>query len=576
MMFSGSLHAQVKKTLILDGWTNFIEVSDHDSLDYNGTLSIEAWINPNCMDNAIIVSKQWCTGEYAYYLSVRNGRLIWSFSNTGLCIEPNWIQSVDALIPKYEFTHVAVMHTPTDIKMFINGNEVSTVLGDGKFVPIRNSSEPFRIGAYKGITGLYGNFFSGAIDEVRVWNIPLSETKIKASINTSLNGNEPGLVANYSMEQSGVGTSEPLINNSKYGANLNGRVQGATSSSPFLTDTQYFDFGWKKFDDTVTLCKDSIFTIDVKGFQPRVVWFDGSTAQSKTISKPGSYWYFIETERCKLSWDTFVVKEGLSSRSSYSHALCTGDSIIIGGKVYKSAVKFEDTVTAVGGSCHTIEEHEITILDQKKDTIFLTFCPENLPMYLGDTLKFGDYKEYSYLTYQGCDSTIWVNATEETISTQNFLGSDMVICDSNITLNSPSANTTWNTGQTNASILVNKPGLYHASFINSKGCIHSDSIHVDFVQSSKVYVPNTFSPNNDGKNDCFMPSIENNSPITNFRFQVYSRWGEKLVDTKDQNYCWDGQYKNKLAHEGIYFWSVEGVTPCKTPLLEAGTVTLLR
>jgi len=45
---------------------------------------------------------------------------------------------------------------------------VAVIQGIGKFEAIRNSSEPFRIGAYKGVSGNFANFWSGSLDELRV------------------------------------------------------------------------------------------------------------------------------------------------------------------------------------------------------------------------------------------------------------------------------------------------------------------------------------------------------------------------------------------------------------------------
>ncbi|MCB0641200.1 MAG: hypothetical protein KDC44_06150, partial [Phaeodactylibacter sp.] len=73
------LSAQIDKTLVLNGCTDFIEFPEHDLMDFNQNLSIECWIRPNCADgNRVILSKQWCQGDYGYYLSVNEGKLFWS------------------------------------------------------------------------------------------------------------------------------------------------------------------------------------------------------------------------------------------------------------------------------------------------------------------------------------------------------------------------------------------------------------------------------------------------------------------------------------------------------------------
>jgi gliding motility-associated-like protein len=64
-----------------------------------------------------------------------------------------------------------------------------------------------------------------------------------------------------------------------------------------------------------------------------------------------------------------------------------------------------------------------------------------------------------------------------------------------------------------------------------------------------IFVPNAFTPNNDGKNDVF--KIQGFS-ITNVKMEVYNRWGEKLFSDSDVEISWDGKYSNLETPEGIY------------------------
>src|SRR5262249_29697257 len=65
-----------------------------------------------------------------------------------------------------------------------------------------------------------GRFFSGIIDEVRIWNIALSQTQIKTTMNQTLSVPQPGLIAywrldetgNYAIDSSGNGNTGTLVN----------------------------------------------------------------------------------------------------------------------------------------------------------------------------------------------------------------------------------------------------------------------------------------------------------------------------------------------------------------------------
>lgn len=64
------------------------------------------------------------------------------------------------------------------------------------------------------------------------------------------------------------------------------------------------------------------------------------------------------------------------------------------------------------------------------------------------------------------------------------------------------------------------------------------------------YVPNSFSPNNDGINDTFKPitAIE----IAEYQLQIYDRWGSVIYVTNDIEQSWNGKTDNRLAPPGQY------------------------
>ena len=69
-------------------------------------------------------------------------------------------------------------------------------------------------------------------------------------------------------------------------------------------------------------------------------------------------------------------------------------------------------------------------------------------------------------------------------------------------------------------------------------------------------VPNAFTPNGDGVNDIlYVYGISVNSLI----FQVFDRWGEKVFESNNMNYGWDGTYKGKKTSPGGYLYYAEAV-----------------
>lgn len=73
------------------------------------------------------------------------------------------------------------------------------------------------------------------------------------------------------------------------------------------------------------------------------------------------------------------------------------------------------------------------------------------------------------------------------------------------------------------------------------------------IQEEPFFVPNSFTPNSDGKNDVFRPVA---GTITEWEMNIYSTWGERLFTTKDPNIGWDGSFNNQLAGVGSYVYEV--------------------
>jgi gliding motility-associated-like protein len=86
-------------------------------------------------------------------------------------------------------------------------------------------------------------------------------------------------------------------------------------------------------------------------------------------------------------------------------------------------------------------------------------------------------------------------------------------------------------------------------------------------------VANAFTPNGDGKNDCF--GIQRWGGIQLLEFSVYNRWGQKVFFTKNTSECWNGTFKGIPQDTGGYIYIIRATTPCGYVNLK-GTVFLIR
>jgi gliding motility-associated-like protein len=118
----------------------------------------------------------------------------------------------------------------------------------------------------------------------------------------------------------------------------------------------------------------------------------------------------------------------------------------------------------------------------------------------------------------------------------------------------------WQDGSTADSLNVSASGLYTVAMANSCGEA-SASAAIDFEDCRQVYFPTAFSPNDDGFNDVFLPFDDGD--VAEIRsLKVFDRWGELVFERNnflpnDFAAGWDGTFKGKISHTGLYVWVSE-------------------
>lgn len=111
------------------------------------------------------------------------------------------------------------------------------------------------------------------------------------------------------------------------------------------------------------------------------------------------------------------------------------------------------------------------------------------------------------------------------------------------------ANVSWSNGEQGKEITVKKSGNYIAFADNVCGSI-SDTIAIPYQNCPcDVWIPNAFTPNNDGKNEFFKAYTE--CVLEKYRMNIYNRFGQQVFSETDIQKGWNGDY-NSPAPEGIY------------------------
>ncbi|MBM3238248.1 T9SS type A sorting domain-containing protein [Candidatus Poribacteria bacterium] len=204
--------------LSVDG-DGYVEVPDNDSLDITNRISLEAWIfldkkvsDPGGNGHGYIVCKSisslappWNLYSLLIFHN-QNFPDMHAYFQVSDGVETNYGVVSASIIPIRQWVHIAGVYDGTKLQMFVNGNLEST---NSVAITIGTNDIPIAIGRYE--TGA-GQYFPGLIDEVRIWSIARTQSEIQATMNTTLKGDESGLVGYWNFDDSTANDSSPYGN----------------------------------------------------------------------------------------------------------------------------------------------------------------------------------------------------------------------------------------------------------------------------------------------------------------------------------------------------------------------------
>lgn len=207
-------------------------------------------------------------------------------------------------------------------------------------------------------------------------------------------------------------------------------------------------------------------------------------------------------------------------------------------------------------------------------------------------------QDFVSLSYVFIDNFILEGSTSAAPTVE--IGPDFELCSSPAILDATSTGAlsyTWSNGSSANTLNVSSPGQYFVDVEWACGVV-SDSVTVfecpidppvdppveptDSIQYfCDIYVPNSFSPNNDGTNDYFSPVFE--CEITSYEFRIFNRWGVEIFSTTNPYEKWTGVAKDNstyAAQDGAYTWILKAqISSPSDGIIERkrmGQVTLFR
>ncbi len=123
---------------------------------------------------------------------------------------------------------------------------------------------------------------------------------------------------------------------------------------------------------------------------------------------------------------------------------------------------------------------------------------------------------------------------------------------------------------------------YIIEAISPDSCFVSDTLNIFVIQDYKIYIPNVFSPNEDGYNDFF--SVYPSRGIEEImKIEVYSRWGSKVYEqgpylpsaSNAIEIGWDGTFNGKKMNSAVYVYRVEARLTNGEIIQLSGDITLI-
>ena len=361
-----------------------------------------------------------------------------------------------------------------------------------------------------------------------------------------------------------------------------------------------------KFTSDTTLCVGQnllLKTLDTSIIS--YAWNTGSNSPSLPINSAGFYKVSLQNKYCILS-DSIRVKYGKKPQVFIGNdtAFCKQFSLVLdannqykdylwntGQTTYKITVNQEGQYhirVIDSNQCPAADTINIDVIKKPEISlsldsvscryVALSFNKQNGVQYVwntGDTSPLIQvYQKGLYVltaSNQFCNNadSILVNLLPKPVV---HLGADTLICNPMVLNTNEIGKYQWSDGSSNASLTVNKPGVYWLK-VSRNNCFAIDSISLIPCKELSYFIPTAFSPNGDLSNDVFKVYGKN---IKEIKLEIFNRWGEQLLNVSDADPEWNGVYLNQTCQEGIYLYKIELKSYNGQILYLNGLFTLLR
>lgn len=349
--------------------------------------------------------------------------------------------------------------------------------------------------------------------------------------------------------------------------------------------------------DDISKCEGNEITLTSGLSSGSVTWSNGSNELEIDVLVPGNYSAELLENGCTFV-DSVILTDipipvvDLGSDTT----VCSSDNHMIGSIIDNATYTWNNgssnaniQVTESGNymltvnveGCSGTDEVNITVNENPdidlgsdrticdgEEALLIAESSSNIESYIWED---GLNLDEKIVTQEG---TYWVEVTNNNCTSRDSvfinvnplpeleLGRDTTVCENEPHYLSPvtqgSGTLQWADGSSSSQILVGNPGYYTAT-LSDGICTTSDSIFIQLKSCAKfeAYIPNAFSPNNDGYNDVFEVYFSQDISIEKFDMQIYDRWGNKVFTSNNIEDYWDGRYQSSFMRSGVYTYILE-------------------
>jgi len=272
-----------------------------------------------------------------------------------------------------------------------------------------------------------------------------------------------------------------------------------------------------------SFCTGDSITLNAGNYNT-YLWTPSGNTQTISVTSGGTYSVTVTDGNACIGVDSIIIIENASPIVTV-----TDDSVCIG---YQASLIASGASTYVWSNSSTSN----SLLASPSSTTTYTVTGTDLNSCTGSATG-------TITVHQGPQAIYFVNPDKAEV------GEIVYFTDASIGANS----WYWNfgDGQTASGLdpthSYQLPGVYTSWLIveDDYGCRDSSSVNLNIVQLFTFYIPNAFSPNDDGINDVFIPKGINIDE-DRYTMQIFDRWGMKVFETSDLYEAWDGKVNGQV------------------------------